>query len=287
MPTLVTRQGGNLPNGNFIPEVWSMKLQAKFYAATCLDRITNHDWEGEIKGKSSKVYIRVRPTITITDYTVDGKISYQDLEDAKVELTLDKAKTFAFKVDDVDAAQSNIKIINECTEDAANQMKIAVEKNVFGSVYADASSTITSQQVTSGNVLTWIVDAGTALDEKNAPVEGRWLIVPPWIAGMIKKSDLKDASISGDSTSILRNGRLGMIDRFEVFVSNNLSGAATSGSPTYSMAGTRDAITFASQFVKTETLRLQDQFGDAIRGLNVYGFKAVTPDALVSMPGYK
>lgn len=288
MPTQVARTGSNLANGNFISEVWSKKLQAKFYASTCLDMVTNHDHEGEIKGQGSKVYIRVRPTIVVSDYVVNGNLTYQDLADDKVELLIDKAKSYSFKCDDVDAVQSDIKLINEFTMDAAEQMKIAVEKSVFASVYADATTQATNTQITAATVLGWIVDQGTALDELNVPTEGRFFIVPPWIAGLIKKSDLKDASISGDATSILRNGRLGMIDRFTIYVSNNLTGSgAVSGTPTHCLAGTKHAISFASQFVKTETLRLQNSFGDAVRGLKVYGFKTEVPNALVDAEAYK
>ncbi len=48
----------------------------------------------------------------------------------------------------------------------------------------------------------------------------------PWVCGMIKKSELKDASLAGDGTSIVRNGRLGIIDRFTLYCSNNLANAA-------------------------------------------------------------
>lgn len=288
MPTQVARTGANLANGNFIPEVWSKKLQAKFYANTVLDMVTNHDHEGEISGMGSKVYIRVRPTITISDYTVNSNLTYQDLADDKVELLIDKAKSYSFKCDDIDKAQSDIKIINETTMDAAEQMKITVEKQVFANVFADATTQATNTQITAATVLNWIVDQGVSLDELNIPGEGRFLIIPPWIGGMIKKSDLKDASIAGDTTSILRNGRLGMIDRFTLYVSNNLSGSgAAVGTPVHCLAGTKHAISFASQFVKTETLRLQNTFGDAIRGLKVYGFKVEVPNALIDAEAYK
>ena len=250
--------------------------------------VTNHDHEGEISGQGSKVYIRVRPTIIISDYSVNGKLTYQDLADDKVELLIDKAKSYSFKCDDVDKAQSDIKIINETTQDAAEQMKITVEKSVFSSVYADATTQATNTQITAATVLNWIIDQGTALDELNVPVDGRFGIIPPWVGGMIKKSDLKDASISGDSQSIARNGRLGMIDRFTLYVSNNLTGSgAAVGTPTHCLFGTKHAISFASQFVKTETLRLQDTFGDAVRGLKVYGFKTEVPNALVDGEAYK
>lgn len=299
MPTSVTRASGtdayvSLANGNFLPEIWSMKLQAKFYAQTSLDKIANHDWQGEISGKGSKVEIRVVPTVNVSDYDVNGTISYQELDDDKIELTIDHAKVFAFKVDDIDQAQADIKVINESTRDASKNMKIAIEKDVYGAVYADATTSATAKVVDDTNVLDWIIDSGTSLDEYNAPDEGRWLLLPPWICGMIKKSDLKDASLShGDPSLVVGNGYIGMIDNFMIFKSNTLArtdetATADGTKETYHcMAGTRDAITFASQFVKVETLRLQDTFGDAVRGLNVYGYKVAKEDALVHMPASK
>ena len=56
-------------SGKFIPEIWSGKLQVKFYQTTVLSEITNNDWEGEIKDQGDKVEIRTVPTITINNYT--------------------------------------------------------------------------------------------------------------------------------------------------------------------------------------------------------------------------
>ncbi len=290
MPRQVSVAAGysSLPNGNFIPEIWSKKLQAKFYAKTVLGAIANHDWEGEIQGAGSKVIIRAIPTITIGDYGIGGTINYQDLTDDKIELLIDKAKYYAFKVDDIDRVQADIKIVNESTGDASEQMKIVVDTDVLGNVYADASNSLATTIVTKSTVLDWIVDSGTALDEANVPESGRWLVIPPWIAGMIKKSDLKDASLAGDGTSIMRNGRLGMLDRYELFSSNNLALSGVAADGTYHcIGGTRHFISFASQFVKTETLRLQNSFGDAVRGLKVYGYKATKPEAGVYLPARK
>lgn len=285
MSTSVARVGGSLVNGNFIPEVWSTKLQDKFYKATVLEQIANHNWEGEISGQGSKVYIRVRPTVDISEYKVNGNINYQDLDDDKIELVIDKAKVFAFKVDDIDAYQSNINLINECTQDASENMKVAIDTEVLATVYSSATLSLTSTAVTKSTVLEWLVDAGTKLDEANVPESGRWVVLPPWAVGTIKKSDLKDASLAGDGNSILRNGRVGMIDRFTIYNSNCV---ANNGTTWHCMAGTRHAISFASQIVKVQHLdKLEQTFAQAVRGLNVYGFKVTKPDALVYMPATK
>jgi hypothetical protein len=126
-------------------------------------------------------------------------------------------------------------------------------------------------------VVDLIVDMGTVLDEANAPEGNRFLVIPAKMANLIKKSELKDASLSGDGTSLLRNGRLGTIDRFTLYVSHNLN--VSSGK--YSViAGHKMGFTFASQMTNMETIRSESTFGNIIRGLQVYGYKVVKGEAL-------
>jgi hypothetical protein len=119
---------------------------------------------------------------------------------------------------------------------------------------------------------------GTVLDEANCPEQGRFLVIPARMAGLIKKSELKDASITGDSASPIRNGRLGMIDRFTLYTSHNLK--VDSGGKFNLVAGTKMGFTFASQMTEMETIRSTSTFGDIVRGLQVYGYKVVKPEAL-------
>jgi len=91
--------------GNFIPEVWSGKLQVKFYKSTVLGEITNNDWEGEIKGQGDKVHIRTIPTITIRSYTKGQNLTSEVPQSTPLELLIDKGKYFAVVLDDVDASK--------------------------------------------------------------------------------------------------------------------------------------------------------------------------------------
>jgi hypothetical protein len=265
---------------NFIPEIWSKKLQAKFYASSVLPAISNNDYEGEISDQGNKVIIRTVPTVTIKTYT--GAVTYDDVTGEVIELMIDKAKFYAFRVHDVAKAQADIKFQNEATSDAGEQMRIAVETDFLANIQAGAGSEIARVSVTKDNILDTLVDVGTALDEANIPEEGRFVVLPPKYTNLIKKSDLKDASITGDGTSVLRNGRLGMIDRFTIYQSNLLA-TANAGVDHLCLAGIPKASCFASQFVKTETVRLTDTFGDGIRGLKVYGYKVVVPTALIRL----
>jgi hypothetical protein len=298
--------GVKVESGNFIPAIWSGKLQTKFYKSTVLGEITNNDWEGEIKSQGDIVYIRTVPTITVRDYAKGDTLTHERPSSDPISLNIDKGKYFDFVIDDVDKAQADLNLMNMFSDDASEQMKIVIDAQVLGTVGADADAanqgatagvisgdlnmgvTGTPLAISKTTVLDTIVDAGQVLDEQNVPEAGRWLVIPPWMAALIKKSDLKDAAITGDQTSVLRNGRLGMIDRFTLYVSNNLTRATDTGHNSFTMLfGTRDAVCFASQMTKVETLRAQDTFGEIVRGLNVYGFKATNPKALGVLYGYK
>lgn len=262
----------------FIPEVFSKKLQAKFYAASVLPQISNTDWQGEISGQGDKVHIRSVPTVAINDYT--GSVTYADVTTTDTELLIDQAKYFAFNADDILAQQSDIDMVNQASQDAAEQMKISVDTTVLGAVYSGISTNVvddTGTVATASNILGYVLDAGQKLDEANVPESGRFIVLAPKHVNMLKQSDLKSVNITGDGTSPLRNGNVGTIDRFTVYSSNNL---ATVSSQKMSYAGTKHGIAFASQISQVETVRREATFGDGVRGLNVFGYKVVKEDAL-------
>lgn len=266
---------------NFIPEIFSKLLQAKFYKQSVLPAISNTDYEGEISGQGEKVVIRTVPAVTINDYA--GSITTQELTTAKVELLIDKAKYYSFKVDDVLAAQADISLLEAASGDASEGMRVAVETDVLANVATGATTTGSQTTITASNILTSILSMSTALDNLNIPEEGRFIVLSPEFVSLLKQSELRQAYLTGDDTSPLRNGKVGMVDRFTVYQSNMLytPGSGTDSGYTHVLAGHPKAISFASQFTNAETVRMETTFGDQVRGLKVYGSKVVTPDALV------
>ena len=265
---------------NFIPEVFSKLLQAKFYSKSILPEISNTDYEGEISGQGDKVVIRTVPAVTINDYA--GTITTQELTTAKVEMLIDKAKYYSFKVDDVLAAQADINMLEAASTDASEGMRIAVETDVLSSAVTGATTIGAQTTITSSNILENILVLSKTLDELNIPEEGRFIVLSPEFISMLKQSELRQAYLTGDATSPLRNGLVGMVDRFKVFQSNMVYAPASGADAGYThvLAGHPKALSFASQFTNTETVRMESTFGDQVRGLKVYGSKVVTPDAL-------
>jgi hypothetical protein len=289
-----------------VPEIWSGKLIEKFYSATVLAAIANTDYEGEISNKGDKVKIRTKPTITIRDYTIDQSLVVERPSASTVELTIDFAKYFNEVLDDVMELQSDMNLLSMWADDASEQLKIVIDTGVLALIDAGVAAankgatagrisgninlgaTAAPVSLTALNILDAIVDLGTALDEQNIPETGRWLVLPAWAAGLVKKSDLRNASISGDGVSLMRNGRLGMIDRFTIFASNLLPTAVEgTANATRIFAGHPHGLTFASQISKVETLRSESTFGTLLRGLQVYGAKVLDGIAIAELYAIK
>lgn len=281
----------------FTPEIWSGKLLRKFYSKTVFAEICNTDYEGEISQQGSKVIIRTTPDITINDLEIGGDLTYENPESPAIEFPINRGKYFAFGVDDVQKHQSDIKLMDNWSNDGGQQMKISTDRTLLGAVFTGAAATnkgatagalsadinmgvaATPVLLTKTNIIDFIVNMGVVLDETDTPDEDRKLVLPAWACGLIKTSELKDASLSGDSNSLLRgNGRLGMIDRFTIYCSNGISNA---GGEFNVIANHKSAITFAAQLTKMETLKNPTKFGDLVRSLMVYDFMVTHPDKMV------
>jgi len=301
--------GNGLAAASFIPEIWSGKLVEKFYNSTVLAAISNTDYEGEIKNQGDKVKIRTKPTITISDYRADGSLALQRPVGSLVELSIDQGKYFSVILDDVMEIQSDLNNMSIWADDASEQFKITIDTAVLLGILNQATAT-TNRGATAGNisaainlgittsplaltasdpasgeveVLDMILRLGQTLDERNIPETGRWLVLPTWAATLVKRSELRQAYLSGDGVSMLRNGRIGMIDRFTLYTSNLLPAGTTGGlqSGEYAVyAGHAHGLTFASQFSKVESLRSESTFGQILRGLQVYGYKVIDGTAL-------
>lgn len=308
-PTGAQAYAGTAYSGSFIPALWSGKLAQKFYAATVFGEIANTDWQGDITNMGDTVIINTIPNITINNYSIGQNLAYEIPAPSTISLTIDKGKYFGVNVNDVLELQAKPKLMDVFTNDAAMQMKIAIDTDTLKGTFNGGAATnkgATAGKISASfnlgtdnapvtlaaaNILQSITALSSVLDEANVPETDRWLIITPTERQILMQSNLAQAQFMGDPSSILRNGKIGVIDRFTVYVSNLLpraaanqdfNGGAQAGAAKRHaiMAGHKSAITFASQIAKVESLQNPNDFGTLIRGLNVYGYKVVQTDGL-------
>ena len=276
---------------NFNPAIWSAKLFVNLRKALVAMDIVNTDYEGDISAFGDRVKINEIGPITISDYAKYGTLTWAELTSAQKELIIDQAKSFSFKVDDIDKAQNNPKVMSSAMAQAAYDVADTIDQYIFGlygqagvtnDTYMGSSSAAIS--VSSGNVILTLSFAGRYLTEKNVPTANRWMSLTPWLHQKMLLAEIGGISATAVpkiATGSVVPGYVGQALGFNFYVSNNVQASATSVSAI--MAGNNSAISYAGQVSQVKAVDLQDSFGEGVKGLYVYGSKVVRPDALAAL----
>lgn len=272
---------------DFIPTVWAARLLVALedtlvYGQT---NVCNRDYEGEIRSSGSTVKIASIGEVYVDEYTKDTDIGDpQILTDAEQSLVIDQAKYFNFYVDDVDRAQQNVNVLDEAMRRASSSLKGYADTFLAGLMDASVpgankiGSNATPKIPTKDDAYEYLVDLGVLLDESNTPVDGRFVIVPAWFHGLLLKDDrfVRSGTAMGDRR--LRNGEVGEAAGFTILKSNNVPNST--GTKFKILAGHSVATSYVDQIVDVQTYKPEKRFGDAVKGLHVYGAKVVKPAAL-------
>ena len=285
-------------NGFFIPEIYSKKVQIALRKAAVAEAVCNTDYMGEISSFGDTVNIIKEPQIAVADYTRGLAVTSTDLTDQELVLTVDQAKSFSFKIDDLEKRFSHVNFQAIAADNAAYALRDAMDSNILAAISAGATATVgmgtTSTPIdigfASGEVdpLNQMALAAKVLDEANAPEDGRWFVAAPeWYNQLSNSaSKLLSADFNAGQGSI-RNGLVasGLLRGFSMYKSNNLptndlSGATPAGSATAPEAlfGHMSSTAAASSMNKVETVRDTGTFSDIVRGLMVWGRKVLRPE---------
>ena len=268
----------------FIPEIWSARLLAHLDNKHVYAKLVNREYEGEIRNAGDTVRINQIGDVTVKDYTKNTAIQAPDeLTGSQLTLTLDQAKYFNFAVDDIEAAQANVKLIDKAMQRAAYALADTTDQYI-ASLVAQAGITIDNGAggaivVDGTNVKAYdlLVDIAVQLEENKVPAANRWIVIPPWFMGQLLKDD---RLMRVDYKSMIETGEVPGIVGLKVFVSNNVPESAGAYS---AMAGIPEAIAYVEKVIKMEAYRPDDRFADAVKGLLVYGAKVVLADALAKV----
>ena len=287
----IDRVGNMLPNRARIPKEWGDYMLANYYADNIVPQISNHDYVGKLETIGDTVVIQKRVAIDRFTYKVgEGLRKQTSIADDSMTLTVDYADYFNVPIADVDKFQSIGDYAAEIFDEGARTLGTGVEQRVWGSIYSSAQTTVSNASfngtpaLDASNALKFFMLASTKLNELNIPENDRWCVLDPYTAYFLGLSDLKAAYLTGENTTPLRTGMPFEANKpiagFKCYISNNLS-YSFSGGFSHIVCGHIDALTFASQINKVETLRDPDDFGDLLRGMIVYGYKVVQSKALV------
>lgn len=274
----------------FIPTVWAARLltaleRSLVYGQT---HVCNRLYDGEVRAAGNTVKIASIGDVEVNDYVKDADIGDPEaLTDSAQNLLIDQQKYFNFYVDSIDRAQQNVDVLDEAMRHAGWKLRDVADTYLAGIMEAAVTSpntigtTGTPEVPTKDNAYEYLVDLGVLLDEANIPIEGRFVVVPAWFHGLLLKDDRFVNVGSRMSDAALKNGEVGEAAGFSILKSNSVPN--TAGEKYKILAGHRMATTYVEQIVDMQTYQPEKRFGDAVKGLHVYGAKVVRPTALACL----
>ncbi len=294
----------------FNPILWADTLLPALRANLVFGNLFNDNYEGTISRMGDTVRINAIGDITISSYSKDTDLAApQSLTDAQTSLVISQAKYYNFIVDDVDQAQNHPQVMTEAMSWAAYDLALGID-NYLAGFYVDAATQISGTPAypvytavgasagTTGTAYDQLVQVSQRLSEQKVPKVGRWCVIPPWITTLLlmdprftsfntpeANSQITNASLDaaqGLSNDAYRGRILGM-DVYESINAPHISGTVgTAGCVDIVLASHRMAYTKALGLAKTEAYRPPLRFGDAVKGLTLYGAKTVRPQAAVA-----
>lgn len=186
------------------------------YGLNLLERARRKDKEPsdnimEIKALGDRITIDTIPTIVISKYTKGMNLNdWQDVDSPKIDMYINRATVFKFKMDKIDLAQFlNKDKMNQCAKDAAEQQAIYIDTEALSELYAYAAAancgaaagrksglynvgaTGSPIPLTESNILRYILMCQAIGDEQNWPRDNRWLVLPTWATFLLNNSDSK------------------------------------------------------------------------------------------------
>ncbi len=270
----------------FIPTVWAARLLVALDKALIYGQanVCNRDYEGVISKSGNTVKIATIGNVNVQNYAKDSNIADPEtLSDETQTLLIDQAKYFNFSVDSIDRAQQNVNVLDEAMRRAAWSLREHADRFLAARMEAavlpgNTIGEVTPVVPTKEDAYEYLVDLGVLLDQANTPTIDRFVIVPAWFHGLLLKDDrfVRSGTVTGDRR--LKNGEVGEAAGFTILKSNNVPD--TEGEEYKIIAGHSYATAYVEQILDVQTYKPEKRFGDAVKGLHVYGAKVVRSECL-------
>lgn len=263
---------------NFIPAIWNSQMLLDFREAAVAANLVNRDYEGDAKA-GNKVTVNSATAVAVKDYKANSRQTTPDaVASTKVDLLIDQEKNFDFLVDDIDRAQA-AGSLEGYTVSAGQGMAEDADKFLL----ASASGAVTHQTattITTGDAAFDILrNLRKALNKAHVPLMSRNVVVNAEFEALLLSAASKITSVDTSGTPAgLREATIGRILGFNVYMSENLPIVAKP----QAVAWYGPSLAYVSQISETEALRDNASFSDRLRGLHVYGAKAVRPTGIAA-----
>ena len=260
---------------NFIPQVWSARLQENLQQALIFGNICNRNYAGDLAQWGDTVHITSLNDITVRPY--DPSVEIEDPEQlagSDITLTIDHGAYYNFFINDVDAAQARADVMDAAMRNAAHRLAVDAERYILSVIKEGAGikENVEGSIDNAESMYFMLLQFKRLLDEKNVPRLNRKLVVPSILENTLLM-DPRFVTGSTEANGRLENGAVARACGFDIYISPDLTDDI--------VVMTSDAVTFANQITKVDAYRPEKGFCDGVKGLCLCGAKVIIPDAVM------
>ena len=259
---------------NFIPQVWSARLQENLKKALVFGSLCNRNYEGDIAQWGDTVHINTLNDITVKAYNPANEIDDpEQLSGTDTTLVIDHGAYYNFYINDADAAQARTDLMDAAMRNAAYRLAADAEKYILSVIEEGANFKVTTTLPADedGGLYSLLLQMKIMLDGENVPRFDRKLILPPAMESLLLM-DTRFITGSAAAEGRLAEGAVARAAGFDIYISTDLSNQMIAMIP--------DAVTFANQITKVDAYRPEKGFCDGVKGLCLSGAKVVLPSAV-------
>ena len=267
----------------FVPKLWAAKILKNLNNAHVFKALGTTEFQEPLQNMGNSIVINSVSQPTIKDYDRNSPIDTPEyLTGTEQTIDIDQEKYYNFLIPDIDEVQSKPALMSSYTEEASWALADVMDR-FYASLLHDGVATGNQlTKISAGtaanddNLYETIVDLNVALDETNTPGSGRWCVMSPKLMGLLYKDDRFVSFGTSENRSTIRGAAIGQVLDMKIHVSNNLP-TDGSGDPVM-IAGYKGAFACVDQMKSLEAFKPENQFGDALKELHVYGAKVIRPD---------
>ena len=301
--------GGMVDNtsaAKFIPEIWSDEVIAAYEKSLVLAPLTK---KIAMQGKKGDTIHIPKPTRGVASAKAENTaVTIQNATESEVLVTINKHFEYSRMIEDITEAQALASLRQFYTGDAGYALGKQVDDDLFtlgksfgdgdgsnfitsATFYNDASTGTTAyaaDQIVPADVFSdsFLRDMVQKLDDADAPMDGRFLVIPPSLRNAIMGIDRYVSSDFVNGQGVV-NGKIGELYGIDIYVSTNCptletasENAATAGGIIRgALMGHKDTMVLAEQQgVRSQTQYKQEFLGTLYTADRLYGTQVLRPE---------
>jgi len=296
----------NTSAATFIPEIWSDEVIAAYEKSLVLAPLTK---KIAMQGKKGDTIHIPKPTRGVASAKAENTaVTIQNATESEVLVTIDKHFEYSRMIEDITNVQALASLRQFYTGDAGYALGKQVDDDLFtlgkkfgdgdgsnwvtsATFYNDASTGTTvfaDNTVVPADVFadSFLRDMVQKLDDADAPMDGRFLVIPPSMRNSIMGIDRYVSSDFVNGQGVV-NGKIGELYGIDIYVSTNCptletaaENAATAGGRIRgALLGHKDTMVLAEQQgVRSQTQYKQEFLGTLYTADRLYGTQVLRPE---------